>query len=191
MNWLLNPTKNEFWVTAPSFFTPEECDLIVSLGSELKLDLAKVHDGVVDPKIRKANCGFLDGNDTKVQWVYKRLTDLVNSVNQEFWNYDLKYIEPLQFTAYLNENDFYTAHTDDRIINYAIYRRKLSFVVQLSDPNHYEGSELEILSTNNIKLSKKRGDVVFFPSYVLHEVTPLVKGKRYSLVGWVCGPPFR
>ena len=30
-----------------------------------------------------------------------------------------------------------------------------------------------------------------FPSYVLHEVTPVTKGERYSLVAWLTGKPFK
>ena len=30
-----------------------------------------------------------------------------------------------------------------------------------------------------------------FPSYSLYEVTPVTKGERYSLVGWITGPQFK
>jgi len=33
--------------------------------------------------------------------------------------------------------------------------------------------------------------MIFFPSYTLHEVTPVTKGTRYTLVGWVHGPAFK
>ena len=32
---------------------------------------------------------------------------------------------------------------------------------------------------------------IAFPSYVLHEVQPVTKGTRYSLVAWAAGKPFK
>ena len=115
---------------------------------------------------------------------------LNSEINKKFWNYDLQYIETLQFTAYKNANDFYGKHVDQSNVDF--HYRKLSFSIQLSDPNSYEGSELLMcLSDTGTPVNKERGDMVFFPSFVLHEVTPLTKGERYSLVGWVCGPALR
>ena len=36
-----------------------------------------------------------------------------------------------------------------------------------------------------------RGNLVAFPSYVLHQVTPVTSGIRKSLVAWGAGPKFR
>jgi PKHD-type hydroxylase len=62
----------------------------------------------------------------------------------------------------------------------------------LSDPEEYEGGEL-LLKTSAfpIKTLNKKGTIIFFPSYVLHEVTPVTKGTRKTLVGWVLGPNFK
>ncbi|MFT5169261.1 MAG: PKHD-type hydroxylase [Saprospiraceae bacterium] len=30
-----------------------------------------------------------------------------------------------------------------------------------------------------------------FPSFIIHRVTPITKGTRQSIVGWVSGPPYR
>ena len=37
-----------------------------------------------------------------------------------------------------------------------------------------------------IKLDK--GEIVIFPSWMLHKVTPVTKGKRKVIVGWGIGP---
>ena len=34
------------------------------------------------------------------------------------------------------------------------------------------------------------GSIVVFPSFSWHQVTPVTKGTRYSLVAWFVGPPF-
>lgn len=72
------------------------------------------------------------------------------------------------------------------------HNRKLSMVIQLSDPSEYEGGELLLhLGNNPTRIERKKGLAVFFPSYILHEVTPVTKGERYSLVAWVHGKPFK
>ena len=36
-----------------------------------------------------------------------------------------------------------------------------------------------------------KGDVVVFPSYFLHRVSPVTKGTRYSVVAWAVGNKIR
>ena len=70
--------------------------------------------------------------------------------------------------------------------------RKLSLVVQLSDPFEYEGGNLQIKTGQEEQnVRKQRGLIVAFPSYVLHQVTPVTTGSRQSLVAWVSGPAFK
>lgn len=64
----------------------------------------------------------------------------------------------------------------------------------LTNESEYEGGNLdfEIKRKNNTgHLPMKQGSIAIFPSFVLHKVTPVTKGVRYSLVGWVYGPPFQ
>jgi PKHD-type hydroxylase len=112
-------------------------------------------------------------------------------MNDRMYNFDLTYIEILQFSIY-ELGDFYNDHMDT-IKPVCVHNRKLSFSIQLSEPDAYQGSDLEI-NVNAAKFEaapKTQGTAVFFPSYSVHRVTPLTKGVRYALVGWVCGPAFR
>ena len=36
-----------------------------------------------------------------------------------------------------------------------------------------------------------RGSIIFFPSFMHHQVAPVTKGTRYSLVAWFLGPSFK
>ncbi len=70
--------------------------------------------------------------------------------------------------------------------------RKLSMVLQLSDPSEYEGGDLELFtSANPIITKKQKGIIHAFPSYVMHRVTPVTKGVRKTLVVWIAGPRFK
>ena len=70
--------------------------------------------------------------------------------------------------------------------------RKISLSVQLTDPGEYEGGQLQLYTKKNVQtLPKTKGSAIFFPSFLLHQVTPVTKGKRMSLVAWVTGPQFK
>ena len=67
--------------------------------------------------------------------------------------------------------------------------RKLSLVVQLTDPCQYSGGELVVFPDEHA--SRAIGSVTFFPSFLTHRVTHVSSGTRYSLVAWTTGEPFR
>jgi PKHD-type hydroxylase len=70
--------------------------------------------------------------------------------------------------------------------------RKLSISIQLTNPEEYEGGELYLYDEDKGTLmSKEQGTLIIFPSYVLHEVMPVTKGERNSLVTWVTGKQFK
>jgi len=72
--------------------------------------------------------------------------------------------------------------------------RKLSVSIQLS-PDNYKGGELEIMTGSHpkdrFKMTKEQGSIIIFPSYMLHQVLPIKKGQRYSLVSWITGPSLK
>lgn len=70
--------------------------------------------------------------------------------------------------------------------------RKLCFIVQLSDPKSYEGGDVVLHNTPpQTEGFRAQGTVIVFPSYWLHKVTPVKKGTRHSIVGWIHGHNFR
>ena len=70
--------------------------------------------------------------------------------------------------------------------------------LSLSNPNDYEGGNLEFDFRDNeegsqprvCKEIRKKGSIIVFPSFVWHRVTPVTKGLRHSLVCWNIGKPF-
>ena len=58
----------------------------------------------------------------------------------------------------------------------------------------YEGGDLQLVLNRQKDpraMSIEFGDVVVFPSFTLHQITPITKGIRHSLISWVSGPPWR
>jgi PKHD-type hydroxylase len=122
---------------------------------------------------------------------YQRLSAIVLSLNEQFFKFDLHgFGEDLQFTEYVAPSGKYNSHVD-RAFGTAI--RKLSIVVQLTDPDTYEGGDLELLPSieKPVKPPRTRGTLIAFPSFQLHRVTPVTSGTRNSLVGWINGKQFK
>ena len=77
--------------------------------------------------------------------------------------------------------------------------RKLSLTINLNLPGEYEGGNLKFdfgpHSTGNryheCTEIRPQGSIIIFPSYIYHQVTPVTKGTRYSLVLWTLGKPFK
>ena len=62
-----------------------------------------------------------------------------------------------------------------------------------SPPEQYEGGELIVkTSKKEQSVPLTQGKMILFPSFILHKVTPVTKGERYMLVGWLRGEtPFQ
>ncbi len=41
------------------------------------------------------------------------------------------------------------------------------------------------------RMDRRRGAFIAFPSFLLHRVTPVTRGTRWSLVAWILGPRWR
>ena len=148
-------------------------------------------------------------------WTAGFIWHYVERANRENFLYDIRNIdgESMQFTKY-GEGEFYGWHNDaglathykpqsvgnrseglaNDFVNENIELvRKLSFVVQLSDPDDYEGGNLQLLDESGRAYiaPRKRGTVIVFDSRTQHRVLKVKRGVRKSLVGWVVGPRWK
>lgn len=179
----------ETWVGG---FTDEELDNLIGYCEQnLEINEAILGDDRSDNDIRKSSTAWVKLTP-ETEWLYAKLANIARNVNALHWKFDLTgFAEDFQFTIYEGENSHYTWH-NDQAFSKGIAARKLSMVVQLSDPDDYEEGDLELWDgVEPKKIPRQRGLVTVFPSYLLHRVTPLKKGTRKSLVIWVSGPPFK
>jgi PKHD-type hydroxylase len=191
-SWIFYPDHVERWAYLNGVFTPEECSKIVQYGKSLNMNKATViNDGKeeYDVTVRDSNIVFLTP-EPEHNWIWQKITEAVLNLNSTYFKFDLFGItEGLQFTEYHAPSGNYGSHIDKI---YGGLVRKLSFVVQLSDENDYDGGQFEILDSEPAQIApKQQGTLFAFPSYTLHRVTPVTKGTRYSLVGWITGTPFK
>ena len=191
----------------PSIVKPEVCNKIIEDCKNNDLEIAKVHDGDSDssrddPDIRK----------TSIYWVPTKVSSKANDLawyflkqaNKEQFHYDLEYFQAIQFAEYKN-GGFYDWHQDASEPDAKNNQRKLSLSFILSDPDTFEGGELQFwngnrpmlnhLSEEEQELTKKdlqsQGTMIIFDSRDWHRVTPVTKGVRYSVVCWSVGTMFK
>jgi PKHD-type hydroxylase len=190
MSWQFQSDTTENWAYMDNLFTPEECAQLIAIGNT-KLQKATIgRKNEPNKNIRESQIAWLYGSDIDIEFAFRRVTDAVLNLNNQFFNFDLfGMAEGFQFTRYDAPTGHYGMHID-KIFNGAV--RKLSLTIQLSSPEDYEGGELALHFEEKAEIMPKElGKMVVFPSYVLHEVRPVTKGTRYSLVAWVTGKPFR
>ena len=147
-------------------------------------------EGKNNSDVRRSQLNWLS-KDKESEWVFKSLSHVASQLNANYFGFDLTgFGEAIQLTNYHEEyQGTYKWHQD---FGGSGPSRKLSMVLQLSDPKEYEGGELQILTGSNpVAIEKKRGLITVFPSWTLHQVTPVIKGTRQTLVTWVSGPNFK
>ena len=189
----------------PRVITPDICEQIVKDCKQNILEKASVlnHDKTSsrdDPEVRKTAINFITDKDNKINeltWYFLR------EANKIQFNYDLEYFQAIQFCEYKN-GGFYGWHQDASGIDKSNEVRKLSLTLVLSNPDNFEGGELqfyngdrpmedmgEITREQITKDIKAQGSVIVFDSRDFHRVTPVVEGTRHSIVCWCCGPNFK
>lgn len=179
----------------PDVFSHDECNKIISIGTSRKLSAGLVEADKSNSNtvytesnnVRRSKIAWL-GFDEDTSWIYERIHEYANYANiQNGWNFRLYgFLDGLQFTEYNSEYKGHYNYHSDLIKNPTA--RKLSCVVQLSDENDYTGGEFELFGLTGVP--KNRGTIIFFPSFLVHKVSPVTSGIRYSLVSWIAGPKF-
>jgi len=166
--------------------SPQACNDIIAMFDHKNSVKAGVHkDNRANDLLRKSEVTWIHYDKT-THWIFDMLAKYVHEVNNTKYKFNLSgFYEALQLTKY-PPGGHYTWHEDNMEPEFTT--RKLSVVLQLSDPNTFSGGELTIFP--NTKPPRTQGSVYLFPSFVTHKVNAVEQGVRYSLVGWVTGPAF-
>lgn len=186
------PLKHNFveYIYYQGLFLPHEIDKILNFWNADKTIKAPVSGNSehVDA-LRKSSVMFVENNQEN-EWIYNKLAGLAIKCNNERYWFDLLgFHEGLQLTRY-SKGDFFEWHLDFGVGETS--SRKLSMTIQLSNPDDYEGGDLQFMINQKIvNAPREKGTIIIFPSFIIHRVTPITKGIRQSIVGWVSGPPYR
>ena len=185
------------WWCIPDGVEEDFVNKIIKHGCEKELVKGTVgsNEGNIESEVRKTDISFLDPKKSKD--IFDLIWDLAVQVNKSSFGFDITSVENVQYTVYdSSEKAKYDWHIDTFWCNpnSPLYHRKISVVIQLSDPSEYEGGDFEIDHlewSDFVDDSKQKGSVVVFPSFLSHRVTPVTKGVRRSLVAWIDGANFR
>ena len=178
---------------------------------------SRLHGDTLDKKRRNSKNTWVPTN----HWISGFLWHYIQKANRDNFLYDLSHIdgETLQYTRY-EKGEYYNWHKDSGIsINYeprmnnisegntidntevhldylnqkTEYVRKLSFTLQLSSPDDYEGGNVQLIDDSGLTYiaPRQRGCIILFDSRTPHRVLKVTKGTRRSIVGWVVGPRWK
>ena len=176
-------------------FSPRQIALLNEVADNMEFEPSYIRtEGgkrILNPAFRTSEIGWLP-NEPPHLWVYRLLGKLTNQANEVNWKFALTGMtERVQITQYNEDN---SGHFDWHIDLGAgqLSKRKISMSILLSDPDSYEGGDLEFFTgKKNNFAGREQGTAILFPSYLPHRVTPVTRGIRRSMIMWISGPPFR
>jgi PKHD-type hydroxylase len=132
-----------------------------------------------------------------------RLERDVRALGQRHFGFDLTGFAPDDPALVLRyrPGDHFAWHIDNAVSSGSAASRKLSFSLQISSPDTYDGGDLEVaayaqdymgaaLDDQRARL-RAQGALIVFASFQLHRVVPVTRGTRLTIVGWLHGPAFR
>src|SRR5215472_13899019 len=168
----------------PCQFSAEECDRVIALQQE---------QGILPSRIPRGDGGFIRNSDlfwiprtAETDWIFDRIWQVATLYNSRYRFALSAEMGQLQLTRYA-EDQLYNWHMD--LGEGPMSLRKISVVVELR-AGQYEGGGIEIFygegTCNRIALG--RGDVLIFPSFIMHRALPVQRGNRWTLVAWLTGP---
>ena len=169
---------------------------LVDLADKIINNAPSVNDATTSAQdnvnTRDSSVSFITAQDDLGKEIFGKVWGFITDANiQAGWNFNVSACEPFQYTEYSN-NQKYDWHVDNRFNEDDT--RKLSFTLLLTDDYTGGDFQFELGSPGDAlritTVSMKKGDLVIFPSYVWHRVTPVKDGTRKSLVGWCRGPNF-
>ena len=181
------------WQLNKSAISKEACEAIIMMCKQFNQEDATVFSGrEVQDSIRKSKVAWVPRNNS-TEFIYQIVQKYLYDANMVF-NMTVNKIPSIQFTQYNGSDEaFYNYHMDTNMTDDSDRHRKISIVIQLSDPKDYEGGDFNFryLENPNKEDLKAQGSILTFISYHDHRVIPVTSGTRYSLVCWQEGPRFR
>lgn len=179
---------------------------------ENRLDQSGVTvNNIINKRIRNSHHSWISTN----HWIGGFAWHYVQKANRENFLYDIERFdgEGVQYTRY-DPGEYYHWHTDadlyscmtmdyststtsephENYLNRNCEKiRKLSFILQLSNPEDYEGGNVQFMGIGGKSyfLPRQRGTIAVFDSRSMHRVKKVTKGVRKSIVGWAIGPRWK
>lgn len=179
---------HNYYFSIKNAFTKDFCNQLIEKINPSPLIKAGIGDkNEINKEIRDVSKIQLSPNHT----IGAALTGMAFNANHSFWKFDCSYSDQTEYLRYDKEGH-YVQHVDTFFDynNQKTMHRKLTTLLFLNDD--FEGGKLFLLyKGDKVYPSQNAGDVVIFPSFILHGVEPVTQGIRRSIVTWLVGPNFK
>lgn len=176
---------NGDWCFFPSKFSASECNNI--LITALKLT---IHGET------KYNSRDILTDDKDYKDLSNDIFQLALDANNHFFQFHLTKMDNYKIITINNSSE----NIDFNIpfwINKNPLNKKLCFILELSDPDHYDGGFItfnnfisnEVLP--NQRDLRKQGSIAFVPAFCQWSVSPIITGVKHFLFGSISGPTWQ
>lgn len=190
------------FIVDKTFFTHSECDFISEYfhTNYTTYRGQEYNENSHLPEQRRTNVVITDKPDEHTLWMWQKFNNLVAFYNDKHFNFDIYGFNYLQYARY-DVGDKHEFHMDlplgGQVVDYRLleHMRKLTIVLLLNEPGiDFEGGNFQINHFSEQfpwETDLKKGNVLIFPSFLLHRVAPITAGNRKSISIWAVGPKFR
>ena len=180
---------NEDYILIEKAFSEQSCEkLVQQFDSEnnLVIDAALGNNNYIDKTIRDTKKIILNS----YIGIGATLAGIGLNQNNRKWKYNITHSVQTEYLRY-DKNGHFSPHIDTFINNYNDpHTRKLTIILFLN--KEYEGGKLYFQTGEKKEYPKINvGDVIIFPSFLVHGVEPVISGIRRSIVTWMNGPYFK
>jgi predicted 2-oxoglutarate/Fe(II)-dependent dioxygenase YbiX len=178
------------WVQATERLSDESCDELIAACREFPV-IAPVIVGQEQYGGHRQLEARKIGKTARTAWAFELLCEIADDAAGNHFDLELTGITRApQYVEYTPGRGHFGWH-NDYSHGMVDAPRKLTIIVQLSDPEDYEGGRLQTFGITVEDLPRERGTILAFPSLVYHQITPVTRGIRRALVAWIAGPRIR
>lgn len=172
--------------TRPAFFSDAECDRLLGAAQRspqlaVTVDQYQWGEAKLDEQTRRTRRAELSGDDER--FIVERLREAMPNVAAHF-GLTLTNVEQPQLLTY-RTGDFFVLHRDlDRD---EVSGRQISAIAFLESPGEatYGGGALRFFTDRGtFPFSAERGMLLAFRSDIFHDVEPVTRGERHTVVSW-------
>jgi PKHD-type hydroxylase len=170
--------------------SPEVCATLIDLGRSFPVGetLVVSQDMLADHRVCETH--LIDADDATGP-LYRLLESVAGDVADHHYALELSgivrmphYVEYHAGRGHFDWHNDYSHESSEA-------PRKLTVVIQLSDPTDYEGGDFEVFGPVVGVAPRDQGAIFCLPSIIPHRVTPVTRGVRKAIVAWIAGPRFR
>jgi len=173
-------------INKSELFSKDQCEQVLKNCIE-ELWLPSKVIGSVD--LHKSTRQKLRGNVEG--FPFMDIRDVTKNANDSVYDFNLlgiidqDYPQVFKYT----EKDYYNWHIE---MTPVAPSRKLTFIINLTDPAEYEGGQVEFLNIDTSQAGvNDQGCCLIFPSFIPYRIAPMKKGTAHFIIGHVHGALFR